>query len=67
MAGNCTLFVDKQHYCVSFPRNFTDIQCECFSGDFALTQTIFTFQTAIYAVKQTMSSLELIGRYVNLL
>ena len=65
MAGNCTLFVDKQHYCVSSPRNF--ISNANASGDFALIPTIFTFQTAIYAVKQTMSSLELIGRYVNLL
>ena len=62
MAGNCTLFVDKQHYCVSSPRSASISSSFYVSGDSALIQSVFTFQTAIYAVKQTMSSLELIGR-----
>ena len=33
-----------------------------FAFAFLVIQSEFAFQTAIYAVKQTMSSLELIGR-----
>lgn len=57
MANNCTLFLDKQHYCVGY-----DTSEVCYTSNVYLLIFMLMFQTVIYAVKQTVSSLELIGR-----
>lgn len=65
MSNKCSLFPDKQEYCVSIKRSERKswaFLAFYYTLEFKVLK--FAFQTAIYAVKQTVSSLELIGRYL---